>query len=93
MIAPADPAPVPSAREGAREYIRQVMEPERESWSRLDAAVILAVRVEMVHEFCLLDEVTFASDLEHHDPVVRALARGRVSACEQVLRLLNGERV
>jgi len=53
---------------------------------------VLASRVEAVLAFCLTDEVNFSADLEHTDPVVRALARGRVSAAEQVLRLLDGKR-
>jgi hypothetical protein len=47
-------------------------------------------RCKALREFCLLDQVTFAPDLEHPDPVVRALARGRVSVAEQVLRILDG---
>jgi len=32
----------------ARETVRQILEHDRESWSRLDSAVILAARVEAV---------------------------------------------
>ena len=47
-------------------------------------------RCKALREFCLSDQANFADDLEHPDPVVRALARGRVSAAEQVLRILDG---
>lgn len=52
---------------------------------------VLASRVERVLAFCAESKTAFGLDLEHSDPVVRALARGRVSAAEQVEKRLNGE--
>lgn len=50
----------------------------------------LAARVERVLAFCSESKTFWTCDLEHSDPAVRALARGRVSAAEQVVRLLDG---
>jgi len=57
----------------------------------IPSAYELAERVEAVLSFCRTQKATFGSDLEHTDPVVRAIARGRVSAADQVLRALDGE--
>ena len=52
----------------------------------------LAERVEAVLRFCRDDKKLWDGDLEHADPVVRAMARGRISAVEQVMLALIGGR-